>query len=64
MAFVILTTLYRIGNEKVASLPFCTSSCYCINLCIYAMLRTWATFGIRNSNYIIQNGPRKSSPVP
>jgi hypothetical protein len=64
MTFVILTTFYRIGHEKVPRLPFCTSPCYCINFCIYAMLRTGATFGIRNSNYVIQNGPRKSSPGP
>ena len=36
--------LYRIGHEKVARLPFCTCLYYCINFCIYAMLRTRATF--------------------
>jgi len=30
--------------EKVARLPFCTCPCYRINFCIYAMLRTGATF--------------------
>ena len=32
------------GHEKVARLPFCTCPCYCINFCIYDMLRTRATF--------------------
>ena len=35
---------YRMGHEKVARLPLCTCPCYCINFCIYAMLRTRATF--------------------
>ena len=35
---------YWMGHEKVARLPFCTCPCYCINFCIYAMLRTRATF--------------------
>jgi len=36
--------IYRLGHEKVVHLPFCTCPCYCINFCIYAMLRTQATF--------------------
>jgi len=32
------------GNEKVARLPFCTCPCYCVNFCIYVMLRTRANF--------------------
>jgi len=32
------------GHEEVARLPFCTCLCYCINFCIYAMLRTEVTF--------------------
>jgi len=47
------------GHEKVAPLPFCTCPCYCMNFCIYAMLRTRAT---------IRGPPRgwatKSSPGP
>ena len=37
-------TIYRVGHERVARLPFCTCPCYCINFCTYAMLRTGATF--------------------
>ena len=40
--------LYRVGHEKVGRLPFCTWPCYCINFCIYAMLRTRATFSWPN----------------
>ena len=36
--------LYRMGHEKLARLPFCMCPCYSINFCIYAMLRTRATF--------------------
>jgi len=36
--------IYRVGHEKAARLPFCTCPCYCINFCIYAMLRARATF--------------------
>ena len=36
--------IYRMGHEKLAGLPFYTCPCYCINFCIYAMLRTLATF--------------------
>ena len=36
--------MYRVGHEKVAFRLFCTCPCYCINFCIYAMLRTRATF--------------------
>ena len=32
------------GHEKVDRLPFCTRTCYSINFCIYAMLRTRANF--------------------
>ena len=32
------------GHEKLARLPFCMCPCYRINICIYAMLRTRATF--------------------
>ena len=32
------------ATKKVARLPFSTCPCYCINFCIYAMLRTRATF--------------------
>jgi len=42
--YVIAVLLYRVGHEKLARLPFCTCSCYCINFCIYYMLRTRATF--------------------
>ena len=38
--------LYRVGHEKVARIPFCTCPCYCINFCIYAMLRTRATLRV------------------
>jgi len=41
------------GHEKVARLPFAFASGYCINFCIYAMLRIQAV-----------GGPRKSSPGP
>ena len=40
--------VYRVGHEKVAPLPFCTCPCYCINFCIYALLRTRATFSWPN----------------
>jgi len=33
-----------VGHEKVGRLPFCTCPCCCISFCIYAMLRTGATF--------------------
>jgi len=36
--------VYRMGHEKVARFPFCTYPCYCINFCIYVVLRTGATF--------------------
>ena len=36
--------IYRMGHEKVARLAFCTCPCYCINFCIYAVLRTGTTF--------------------
>jgi hypothetical protein len=36
--------MYGIGHEKVARLPFAFAFGYCINFCIYAMLRTRATF--------------------
>jgi hypothetical protein len=36
--------IYRVGNEKVARLPSAFAFGYCINFCIYAMLRTRATF--------------------
>jgi hypothetical protein len=36
--------LYRAGHEKVVRLPFAFAFGYCINFCIYAMLRTRATF--------------------
>ena len=42
--FFIVSKKYRVGHEKVARLPFCTCPCYCINFCIYVMLRTRATF--------------------
>jgi len=32
------------GHEKVARLPFAFAFGYCIHFCIYAMLRTRATF--------------------
>jgi len=32
------------GHEKVARLPFAFAFGYCINFCIYATLRTRATF--------------------
>jgi hypothetical protein len=35
---------HRMCHEKVARLPFAFAFGYCINLCIYAMLRTRATF--------------------
>ena len=41
---VYLTSKYRVGHEKVARLPFYACPCFCINFCIYAMLRTQATF--------------------
>jgi hypothetical protein len=37
---------YRMGHEKVAHLPYCTHPCYCTNFCIYAMLRTRATYSL------------------
>jgi len=37
-------TWYRVGYKKVARLPFCKCPCYCINFCIYAILRTGVTF--------------------
>ena len=36
--------MYRVGHEKVARLPFAFAFGCCINFCIYAMLRTRATF--------------------
>ena len=36
--------LYRVGHEKVARLLFAFAFGYCIDFCIYAMLRTRATF--------------------
>jgi len=36
-------TIYRVDHEKVAYLPCAFAFGYC-NFCIYAMLRTWATF--------------------
>jgi hypothetical protein len=33
-----------VGHEKVARLPFAFAFGYCINFCIYAMLRTRVTF--------------------
>jgi hypothetical protein len=36
--------LYKVGHEKVVCLLFAFVFGYCINFCIYAMLRTRATF--------------------
>jgi hypothetical protein len=54
------------GHEKLARLPFAFSFGYCINFCIYAMLRTRATFSffVDFVGFIIQGGPRKSSLDP
>jgi hypothetical protein len=40
----VLMSMYRVGHEKVARLPFCTCPCYCTNFCIYTMLQTRAPF--------------------
>jgi len=42
--YYIYIYIYRVGHEKLARLPFCTCTCYSFNFCIYAMLRTRATF--------------------
>ena len=47
------------GHEKVAHLPFCTCPCYCINFCIYAVLRTGGTF----SRPTLRVGHEKVAPV-
>ena len=39
-----LIALYRVDHEKVARLPFAFAFGCCIHFCIYAMLRTQATF--------------------
>ena len=36
--------IYRMGHEKVGRIPFAYAFGYCINFCIYVMLRTQATF--------------------
>ena len=40
------------GHEKVARLPFAFAFGYCINFCIYAMLRTRS----ENRNWILVSG--------
>ena len=44
ICIAIVLHRYRVGHKKVACLLICTCPCYCINFCIYAMLRTRATF--------------------
>ena len=49
--------IYRVGHKKVARLLFCTCPCYCINFCIYAMLRTrvalsWPTLRVGHEKEI------------
>ena len=39
-----VSALYRVGHEKVARLPKTFAFGYCINFCIYTMLRIRATF--------------------
>jgi len=50
------------GHEKVVRLPFCTCPCYCINFCIYAMLRTRANFSW--PTLMVQNGRRATFSWP
>jgi hypothetical protein len=42
--FFVAFAQIQVGHKKVASLLFAFAFGYCINFCIYAMLRTWATF--------------------
>jgi hypothetical protein len=42
--FLHSLVLYRMCHEKLARLPFAFAFGYCINFCIYAMLRTRTTF--------------------
>jgi hypothetical protein len=46
MDAVSILKIYRVDHEKVSRLPFSVAFAfgYCINFCIYAMLRTRATF--------------------
>ena len=48
------TKIYRMGHEKVARLPFCTCPCYCINFCIYAMVRSRAILSWPTLYYIFR----------
>jgi len=36
---VYMLFIYKVGHEKLARLPFAFEFGYCINFCIYAMLR-------------------------
>ena len=61
-----LSELYNMGHEKVARFPFFTCPCYCINFCIYAMLRTWATFSwpiLYIRTQLLPHRERRPSPL-